>query len=191
MRCPVAAGVAARLAYIVGMMSAECELPKQSRLGESLPGLTYCDSFWAQQARAELSIEEAYVAVLGHLPIWFKRLLALRTRLVSPLGLIGPTMEELNLPLDPPKAYSIGDTILRWTIYTLSADEIITGMDDKHLDFRVSVMRDGGPAPTRIVLSTAVQPHNAFGRAYLATIKPFHRFGVRTLLSNAAASGRI
>lgn len=173
------------------MKSAECELPKQSRLTGSLPAFSYCDSFWAQQARAELPIEDASVAVLGHLPIWCKRLLGLRTRLVSPLGLIGPTMEELDRPLGPPKHYAVGDTILRWTIYDLSADEIVKGMDDKHLDFRVSVMRDRGSAPTRIVLSTAVQPHSGFGRAYLATIKPFHRFGVRTLLSNAAASGRI
>jgi hypothetical protein len=33
--------------------------------------------------------------------------------------------------------------------------------------------------------------HNAFGRAYLATILPFHRFGVAKLLGNASSAGRI
>ena len=33
--------------------------------------------------------------------------------------------------------------------------------------------------------------HNAFGRAYLAAILPFHRFGVARLLTDAAAAGRL
>jgi hypothetical protein len=33
--------------------------------------------------------------------------------------------------------------------------------------------------------------HNAFGRAYLATVLPFHRFGVARLLTDAAAAGRL
>ena len=33
--------------------------------------------------------------------------------------------------------------------------------------------------------------HNTLGRAYLATILPFHRFGVAKLLGDAAAAGRI
>ena len=39
--------------------------------------------------------------------------------------------------------------------------------------------------------STAVMTHNAFGRAYLATILPFHRYGVAQIVTNAATSGRI
>jgi hypothetical protein len=63
--------------------------------------------------------------------------------------------------------------------------------DDKHLDFRVSVQKLGVPGATRVALSTVVSPHNALGRAYLGAILPFHRAGVRALLANALAAGRI
>jgi hypothetical protein len=100
-------------------------------------------------------------------------------------------MADLNHAPEARNSYAVGDKILRWTIYDLRDDEIIAGLDDKHLDFRVSVLRDRAAAPPRFVLSTAVKTHNAFGKAYLATIKPFHRFGVKTLLSNAAVAARL
>ncbi|TAJ43013.1 MAG: DUF2867 domain-containing protein [Reyranella sp.] len=43
----------------------------------------------------------------------------------------------------------------------------------------------------KVALSTVVWPHNLFGRAYLFTILPFHRFGARTILANALSAGRI
>lgn len=173
------------------MKSSACVLPQNSRLKASLPGFTYLDSFSVPAARADLPIVDAYVAALGHLPHWFKQLLVLRTKLVAPLGIWGPTMADLNHAPETRKSYAVGDKILRWTIYDLRDDEIIAGLDDKHLDFRVSVLRDLSAGAPRFVLSTAVKTHNAFGRAYLATIKPFHRFGVKTLLSNAAVAARL
>jgi hypothetical protein len=44
---------------------------------------------------------------------------------------------------------------------------------------------------SRVVLSTAVSPHNFFSKAYLFVILPFHRAGVRMLLSNAVKAGRL
>jgi hypothetical protein len=44
---------------------------------------------------------------------------------------------------------------------------------------------------SRVVLSTGVNPHNLFGKAYLLAILPFHRFGVRMILSQAIAAGRL
>jgi hypothetical protein len=68
--------------------------------------------------------------------------------------------------------------------------EIVTGGDDKH-DFRVSVRRLTDAGANRVALTTIVSPHNFFGRAYLFVILPFHRLGVRTLLANAVAAGRL
>ena len=49
-------------------------------------------------------------------------------------------------------------------------EELIAGFDDKHLDFRVSVIsRDGN-----VYLATWVHRHNLGGRIYLAVIMPFH-----------------
>jgi hypothetical protein len=112
----------------------------------------------------------------------------MRSHLVKPLGIAGVSYKDLARPIEAERSYAIGDKIGRWTLFAKHGDELITGANDRHLDFRVSVLRD---ARLRIVLSTAVMTHNAFGRAYLATILPFHRFGVAKLLSDASAAGRI
>jgi hypothetical protein len=129
-----------------------------------------------------------YAAALSHLPRVFKHLLVLRSVLVRPFGIAGVSYRDLTKPLDTSRSYAVGDKIGRWTLYGQYPDELITGADDNHLDFRVSVLREGR---SRVVLSTAVMTHNAFGRAYLTTILPFHRYGVAQLLTNAAAAGRL
>ena len=49
--------------------------------------------------------------------------------------------------------------------------EVVMGFDDRHLDFRIVVAVAGGFA----TVTTLVRSHNAWGRAYLAAILPFHR----------------
>jgi hypothetical protein len=165
-----------------------CQLPLESRLRDSLPRIDYLDSFEVASRIREQDLVEIYAAVLGHLPKVFKRLLVVRSRLVKPLGIAGVSYGDLARPIDIGQSYAVGDKIGRWTLFARYPDELITGANDRHLDFRVSVFRDAWP---RIVLSTAVMTHNTFGRVYLATILPFHRFGVARLLDNASAAGRI
>ena len=129
-----------------------------------------------------------YAAALGHLPALFKNLLVLRSILVKPFGIAGVSHQDLTQTIDVGKSYAIGDRIGRWTLYEEHQGELITGADDKHLDFRVSVLREDR---SRVVLSTAVMTHNTFGRVYLATILPFHRYGVPQILTNAATAGRL
>ncbi len=78
-------------------------------------------------------------------------------------------------------------------IYERSAGEIILGENDRHLDFRVSVLRTmrgaGADAHPYLTLSTVVHCHNALGRIYLRVIEPFHRLVVRSGLRRAARIG--
>jgi len=145
------------------------------------------DSFEAPSKSAGQDLVEIYAAALGHLPEVFKQLLVIRSILVRPFGIAGVSYGELQQPIDAKRDYVVGDRIGRWTLFAKHPSELITGANDKHLDFRVSVFRDDA----RIVLSTAVMTHNALGRAYLATILPFHRYGVSRLLGNAAGAGRL
>ena len=107
---------------------------------------------------------------------------------MKPFGIAGVSYADLARSIDIGRNYAVGDRIGRWTLFAKHQDELITGANDRHLDFRVSVFRDARP---RIVLSTAVMTHNTLGRAYLATILPLHRFGVAKLLGDASAAGRI
>ncbi len=165
-----------------------CELPASSRLRDSLPQIDYLNSYSIGVARPDQSMICLYAAALDHLPRVFKHLLVLRSILVRPLGIAGISHRDLTRPIDTGRTYSVGDKLGRWTLYGQYPDELVTGADDKHLDFRVSVLREGR---SRVVLSTAVMTHNAFGRAYLTTILPFHRYGVAQLLTHAAAAGRL
>ena len=165
-----------------------CELPNSSRLRDSLAQVDYLDSFEIPMARSGLTLIETYAAGLDHLPAVFKQLLVVRSMLVKPFGIAGVSYRDLTRRIDKTRSYAVGDKIGRWTIYGKYDDELITGANDKHLDFRVSVFREEGK---RVVLSTAVMPHNMLGRAYLTTILPLHRFGVARLLTSAATAGRL
>ena len=64
--------------------------------------------------------------------------------------------------------------------------EVVLGMDDLHLDFRVGVhvvpVTDG----VRLTVGTVVQFHNAFGRLYFLPVRPAHKVIVRSMLDRAA-----
>jgi hypothetical protein len=168
--------------------SSPTQLPATSKLRGSLPRIDHLDSYEIAMVRPDQSLFSLYAAALDHLPRTFKHLLVLRSILVKPFGIAGVSHRDLTAPIDTSRAYTVGEKIWRWTIYGQYPDELITGANDKHLDFRVSLFRADGK---RVVLSTAVMTHNTFGRAYLTAILPFHRFGVAQLLTNAATAGRL
>ena len=99
------------------------------------------------------------------MPLWANVLLKLRNLLVRPFG----------LKTTGPKS---GDAIGMFPVTYDNGREIMLGMPDKHLDFRISVMREDG----RIHMATWVHPKNVFGRLYLAAVMPFHILIVRDAL---------
>jgi hypothetical protein len=77
-------------------------------------------------------------------------------------------------------------------VYGKSETEIVLGEDDKHLDFRLSVLRTPDLSPTlggQLTVSTVVHCHNLLGRAYIFVIAPFHRLVVKASLRRAAHIG--
>lgn len=61
-------------------------------------------------------------------------------------------------------------------VHDSSATEVVVGLDDKHLDLRVSITLRRRPGGDVLVLTTAVRRHNLLGRAYFFVIRPAHRF---------------
>ena len=61
--------------------------------------------------------------------------------------------------------------------------EIVAGFNDKHLNFRVSVISAAG----RVYLGTWVHTHNIVGQIYLAASMPFHIAISRNALARVAA----
>jgi hypothetical protein len=59
-----------------------------------------------------------------------------------------------------------------------------SGLDDRHLDFRIVVETESLPdSRTAVRMMTLVKRHNLPGRLYLAVIMPFHKLIVKTALS--------
>lgn len=77
-------------------------------------------------------------------------------------------------------------------VYSKGQTEIILGEDDKHLDFRLSLLFSEAALPfakLRLILSTVVHCHNRLGRLYIFAIAPFHRLLVRSSMRHAARLG--
>jgi hypothetical protein len=89
------------------------------------------------------------------------------------------------------RCYKVGDKIGPWPIFGLTEDELVAGRDNKHLDFRLSVLRETNGGSESAVISTVCTTHNAFGKLYLFFIVPFHKWGVQRLISRAMAAGRL
>jgi hypothetical protein len=125
--------------------------------------------------------------LFAHQPSWVAGLLSVRDALVARFGI--KTARQLRTLPRP-----AGDERVNiFRIYERRPHEIILGEDDKHLDFRVSVMREmralsTGPRPYLIV-STVVHCHNRLGRTYITLIAPFHRLVVEAGLRRAARLG--
>jgi hypothetical protein len=116
---------------------------------------------------------------------WIGSLMRLRDVLVAGFGL--KTAKHLTSLGPEAKVNRVGI----FKIYSTSATEIVLGEDDKHLDFRVSVLCSGETAANnrRLTVSTVVHCHNRLGRAYILLIAPFHRLIVQSNLRRAARIG--
>jgi hypothetical protein len=116
-----------------------------------LPGYQFADAYKVQAIHGVDAIASTRMA-FAHLPVWARALMGMRNRLGRLVGL--KPAPRTGFP-----------------VIQESSDRVILGFDDKHLDFRVVVAVAGGFA----TVTTIVRWHNAWGRAYLAAIMPFHR----------------
>jgi len=108
-------------------------------------------------------------------PAFFRILLKMRDAIMARFGV--RTTAELRQDSRP--------RIDFFPVISREPHEIVLGEDDRHLDFRLSVLL--GP-DDQVIATTAVRCHNALGRLYLAAIMPFHVLIVRTLLRRLARS---
>jgi Protein of unknown function (DUF2867) len=119
-------------------------------------------------------------------PSWIGALIQVRDAVVAGLGL--KTAKHLaRLPSD-----ATTPRISIFRVFSTSENEVVMGENDKHLDFRVSILCTAGSPPTtgsQLTLSTVVHCHNRLGRAYLSVIAPFHRQVVKASLRRAAIVG--
>ncbi len=124
--------------------------------------------------------------VMSQQPFWIGWLTNVRDAVVACFGL--KTAKRLATLSDEASA----DRIAFFKVYSRSESEIVMGEDDRHLDFRLSVLRTPDPSLTlggQLTVSTVVHCHNLLGRAYIWVIAPLHRLIVKASLRRAAQIG--
>ena len=124
-------------------------------------------------------------STLGDPAPWIRLLLGLRDGLVARFGV--KTTEEVRRAAIADKA----ERIDFFRVLARSDRELILGEDDRHLDFRLSLLLRARPDSSgdELVATTVVRCHNALGRVYLALIARFHRLVVISNLSRASNKG--
>ncbi|GAA4307627.1 hypothetical protein GCM10023183_23650 [Nibribacter koreensis] len=112
-------------------------------------------------------------------------LFALRNKVVKLFGLktSGEVLDRQKLVEN--STFEPGQQLGLFKVYDKTENELVVGQDDKHLDFRVSLLVDSlldGTSQKHLTITTAVTFHNRFGRFYFFLVKPFHKWIVPGML---------
>jgi hypothetical protein len=168
-----------------------CDFPPRSVLDRAWVDSAYFrDSYRFPLSRPTIGVVDVFHATLTHHPTWIKVVLIVRNWIAALCGLDTPAASSLLKPVVRSR-YAVGDMIGVWPIYALTHSELVAGRDNKHLDFRLSIVREDNGSAASAVMSTVCVVHNTFGKVYLFFIVPFHRWGVRRLLTQAVRAGRL
>ncbi len=158
-------------------------LPAASAGKNYITSVNYQDSYKIKLHHTAMPIEKIYLNIFAHSPQWINTLLALRNKIVGVFG--------LDTYKDPGEFtlqnLKVGEKTGLFKIYSMEEHEIIAGEDDKHLNFRVSVLKQDD----ELFISTLVHYNNHFGKLYMAIIRPFHRAITKAILRNASKNKRI
>lgn len=92
-----------------------------------------------------------------------------RNSIVSVFGLKTSILEQSG------NRWEIGSQAGMFKVFGKTTHEIILGDDDKHLDFRVSLLLEPDKQYKRVAVTTTVKYHNWLGRCYFFFVKPIHR----------------
>ena len=137
-----------------------------------LQGADFADAYRLETAEPGLDAFTAAERVMHRVPRWVLALIALRDLLVAPFGLKG---SGNALP-------GGGSRLGLFPLISRTPEQVVLGMDDKHLDFRLVI---DATATGDITGTTLVRTHNLFGRTYLRLIMPFHRLIVPHMIRGA------
>ncbi len=84
-----------------------------------------------------------------------------------------------QLSFDPPQKIGL------FKIFSKSENEIVFGEEDKHLDFKVSLLQEVNPDTPQVknfYCTTVVKYNNRLGRIYFFVVKPFHKLIVPRMM---------
>lgn len=161
------------------MIKEENDIPRSSIISSDFGRIDYADSYMAEMDFGAHTVDYLTAKFFISIPGWAKSLLKLRNFLVRFIGLHGDGLPQVDEP-DPAVRYEPGNQAVFFTVLSRNENEIVMGEQDKHLDFRTSMLIDR--ESKRIYVNTIVHFHNALGRNYFKPVKPFHKLIIKSML---------
>jgi hypothetical protein len=162
-------------------------LPPESEIAKAYASTNLADAYSIELPTGASTNPELLARfIFAHQAPWIGYLMTARDVLVAGFGL--KTAKHLTSLGAESGAGRLGI----FKIYSTSPTEVILGEDDKHLDFRLSVLCSSQSSPGAkhdLIFSTVVHCHNRLGRLYILLITPFHRLVVQSSLRSAARIG--
>lgn len=152
--------------------------PHQSLIADWYSGASLLDAYCVPLPANDLDLRQLAEASLGQPTWWFRALLYLRDAIMGRLGVKTTQVLKQHLPE--------ANRINFFPILQAHRHELVLGENDRHLDFRLSLLlqRREGQADT-LTATTVVKCHNRLGRLYIFCIRPFHHLVVRASLAQA------
>jgi len=162
-------------------------IPRSDKIFCSFGKVNYEDSFCLSlETKNIFDVDSIIFKIIKSLPKWFKFLLNLRNSIARIFGLktgkienVYDNPEKLNFTQDQ----SIGDFL----IILKKKNHLITELNDKHLDFRFSILITEEEGITKVSLRTIVKIKNIFGKMYFFFITPFHRLIIPNILKRLSS----
>jgi hypothetical protein len=166
----------------------EVPVPPTSLAARAFPGVDYADAFSVTLHSSELRwVDTVARELFLSTPGWIRALFAVRERLAGLVGL--KTTQRRPTPAEIEDfVFRRGSALGLFQVCDRTAAEILLGEDDRHLDFRLSVLLESEGMCHRVTVSTVVRLHGWLGRLYFLPVRLFHRVIVPVMIRRAVAS---
>ena len=160
------------------------DLPTGTLVARAFQRKDYADAYRVRlPAGTPNDLDTVVRAALGTAPSWIALLMWLRDRIVAPVGLkTSRPIEQRDLAHG---TFQVGEALGIFKVFDRADDELLLGQDDRHLDFRVSVLVQHDGSDDWATVSTVVRFNNWMGRAYFLPVRPLHNLIVPAMLRSA------
>jgi len=169
------------------MKIVKTSFPEKSILNTIENKYDYVDSFQGCYTDDENKITSTEIGKAFFLsgPKWVGKLFTLRNKIVAIFGL--KTSKELNNRQKLLNTFKCepNERIGLFKVFNKTENEVILGENDKHLDFRISLLKTPNHIEKKnIIITTTVKYNNWFGKLYFISVKPFHKLIVPVMLKS-------
>jgi hypothetical protein len=152
------------------------KIPENSIISDGFERIDYCDTYEVV-TKTNDSIDKLTTKIFK-IPDWVALLMKIRNTLVKLFGIKTGDTNDIN----ESEYYPIGSKAVYFTVIDRNDKEIVMAEEDKHLNFRTSVLIRRKGSSEFVNLTTIVKYNNIWGRIYFMPVKPFHQIIIKSLM---------